>query len=341
MTARCKKSDSFSEDVRDEDKEHGKGEEHILQAHSGIIMALFCSVFLSVTFLFVRLVKDISPMEFGLLRFIGTLLPSLPIMVSAASGKASLVPSRHSWMLLLLHGCLGTAGVLLYFNAFRYLPLADVCVIGMASPVVVVFLAWAIYREPLKRFNIFLVLTTIIGMFLISHPYYVSQNKPNTNMYYCGLGSAIAGVFAQGMAMIILRRLREVHFSVTLTIFSLIGVVVTTITTLVWIPQACMPQCGNERYIFLVVGGLSFGGQLLLTRSLQREYAGPIALVRTVDILLAYMWQIAFQHNLPSVLSIFGGIFIMLSVVLLAIQKWLMTLPEDSPLRRSLGIVTL
>ena len=63
-------------------------------------------------------------------------------------------------------------------------------------------------------------------------------------------------------------------------------------------------------------------GSFCLNRGLQLEKAAPAALMRNVDILLAFLFDYAFFGQKPSVLTLLGGLLVVLSTGGVALGKW-------------------
>lgn len=63
-------------------------------------------------------------------------------------------------------------------------------------------------------------------------------------------------------------------------------------------------------------------GQLLLTVSLKIENAGPVSLARTMDIVMAFVYQVLILNQPAEVTSLIGAFIICFGVLLLAVHKW-------------------
>ena len=63
-------------------------------------------------------------------------------------------------------------------------------------------------------------------------------------------------------------------------------------------------------------------GSLCLNRGLQLEKAAPAALMRNVDILLAFVFDFAIFGQQPRVLTLLGGLLVLLSTGGVALAKW-------------------
>lgn len=95
-----------------------------------------------------------------------------------------------------------------------------------------------------------------------------------------------------------------------------------------------LPRNEFEWYLIVVLSVFSFCGQLLLTRSLQLEQAGPVSIVRaTTDIVLAFLWQIIIFRESPDFWSVIGAMLVFGCIVLVSLRKWLMSLPDHSRLK--------
>lgn len=78
----------------------------------------------------------------------------------------------------------------------------------------------------------------------------------------------------------------------------------------------------------------------MLTLALQVEHAGPVAIARTSDIVFAFLWQIIFFKETPNIFSLLGAVFVTSSVILTGMRKWILSLPENTPLKLKLSILT-
>ena len=73
--------------------------------------------------------------------------------------------------------------------------------------------------------------------------------------------------------------------------FGAFAVVQTLLSTWV-LGELCLPACGHDRYLMVLLAIFSFAGQILLTMALQREQAGPVAIARSADVIFAFIWQV-------------------------------------------------
>lgn len=305
----------------------------------GITLATISSFFFSLSSVIVKWMVNVHPMELAACRFVGVLLPAIPIAVYR---KENIFP-KGKRMILLLRSFVGTTGLMLSFYAFRHMPLADASVIVFSVPVFVAIFAAIFLKEPCNAFNIFTIFLTLMGVILITRPVYIfgpPAGGSREEMFHSDLWGAVAAFSSTlfgANAYILLRVLKGIHYSVIMINFGFFALIETIFVS--WtLGVLCVPQCGMERLLVVALGVFSFGGQILLTTSLQIEQAGPVSIARSADIVFAFIWQMMFFNEMPNVYSLVGALLVTCSVVLIGLRKWALTLPDDSNLKRTLLI---
>lgn len=313
----------------------------------GIILATLSSLFFSLCSVIVKGLVDVNPMELASFRFVGVLLPAIPILIYT---RQPVFPEGKR-VILLLRCFMGTTGLMLSFYAFRHMPLADASVIIFSTPVFVAIFARVFLKEPCTLFNVVTINMTLLGVVLITRPPFVfgdavpeaagdSEKYIDKTYDIWGPVAAISSTLFGANVYILLRALKNLHFSVIMTNFGGIALVYTLIVC-GSIGAVCWPSCGRDRWLVVILGIFSFLGQILLTLSLQVEQAGPVAIARCADIVFAFIWQIMFFGEAPNAYSLFGALMVVSSVILTAMKKWAMTLPRESTLRKRLRVILL
>ncbi|KAL9873133.1 solute carrier family 35 member G1 [Glossina fuscipes fuscipes] len=307
----------------------------------GIILATLSSLFFSLCSVIVKGLVDVNPMELASFRFVGVLLPAIPIVVY---NRQPVFPAGKR-VILLLRCFMGTTGLMLSFYAFRHMPLADASVIIFSTPVFVAIFARVFLKEQCSIFNVITIVLTLVGVVLITRPPFVfgetsasaleSERFAGKNYDIWGPVAAISSTLFGANVYILLRALKGLHFSVIMTNFGAFALIYTLIVC-GSIGAICWPACGHDRWLVVVLGIFSFLGQILLTLSLQMEQAGPVAIARCADIVFAFIWQIMFFGETPTGYSLLGAVLVVSSVILTALKKWALSLPRDSMVRKRL-----
>ncbi|XP_018570762.1 solute carrier family 35 member G1 [Anoplophora glabripennis] len=306
----------------------------------GLILATLSSLFFSLCSVIVKWMTDIDPMALAAYRYLGVLLPAIPIVIY----RQEKVFPKGKRIMLLLRSFTGTAALMLSFYAFRHMPLADASVIVFSVPVFTGIFARMFLKEPCGLFNVFSVILTLIGVIFITRPPMLfgntidslGHNGQRPEMW--GAVAAFSATLFGANAYVLLRALKGIHFSVIMTNFGCFALVQCVLVTIL-IGALCLPSCGIDRYLIVALALFSFLGQILLTLALQMEQAGPVAIARSSDIVFAFIWQVLFFDEIPNKFSIGGAILVMSSVLLTGLRKWILALPQDASLRRNLSIL--
>ncbi|XP_008482661.1 solute carrier family 35 member G1-like [Diaphorina citri] len=154
-----------------------------------------------------------------------------------------------------------------------------------------------------------------------------------------GAVAAISATIFGANAIVLIRALKGLHFSVIMSSFGAFALFQTLGFS--WsLDVLCWPSCGVERFLIVLLALFSFAGQILLTLSLQLEQAGPVSIARSADIVFAFVWQVLFFQEVPNVFSVVGAILVTSCVILTGLRKWAMTLPHESSLKHALRILT-
>jgi len=146
--------------VEDEEEERNGGPSENTRAQQllhgcvpylGIVLATVSSLFFSLCSVIVKVLVDVHPMELATCRFVGVLLPVLPILIYRQED-----PFPKGSRLALVARCfVGTTGLMLSFYAFRHMPLADASVVVFSVPVFVAVFARIFLKVKLKCLYIF------------------------------------------------------------------------------------------------------------------------------------------------------------------------------------------
>uniref|UniRef100_A0A1B6E1D0 EamA domain-containing protein n=1 Tax=Clastoptera arizonana TaxID=38151 RepID=A0A1B6E1D0_9HEMI len=307
----------------------------------GLILATISSLFFSLCSVIVKWLVNVHPMELAACRFVGVLLPTIPIVLWR---NENLFPAGKRLMLF-LRSIVGTTGLMLSFYAFRYMPLADASVVVFSVPVFVAIFARLFLKEPCGMFSVITVTLTLIGVVLITRPPFIfgssvpslASDQTNTPSNLWAAIAAFSATLFGANAYVLLRALKGLHFSVIMTNFGAFALIQTLGVS--WeLGALCWPQCGIERILVVALALFSFGGQILLTLSLQIEQAGPVAIARSADIVFAFIWQVMFFEEIPNMYSIVGAVLVVSSVVLTGLRKWMLALPNNSLIKQRLAI---
>lgn len=301
----------------------------------GILLAALSSLFFSLSSLIVKLLNDVDPLELAAIRFVGVLLPAVPILIYKNQNPFP----KGQRLMLLLRSFAGATALSLVFYAIRHMPLADASVIVFSVPVVVAIFARVFLKEPCGLFHYFTLFLTMLGVVMITRPPFLFGQSTKHYNFLGPLAALLSTIFA-AIVYILLRALKNLHFSVIMVCFASYSIIQTS-TMAYATGNLCWPKCGTERLLAVALGIFSFSGQMLLTIAAQLEEAGLVAIARTVDVVFAFVWQIIFFNEIPNIFSIVGAVLVTSSVVLIGLRKWIMSMPSTSNIRKKFGFLFL
>lgn len=182
--------------------------------------------------------------------------------------------------------------------------------------------------------NVSVAARTILNSTLSETTKVLSTAPSSDHMY--GVAAAMASTFFAASVYIVVRKAKSAHHSVIMFNFGWVALIETLVITSL-MDGFSMPKYNWEWFYIVALGIFSFLGQVLLTRSLQLEAAGPVSVVRAAtDIALAFVWQTWLFNEIPDIWSISGALIVTLCVLLTSVRKWILSLPEHSAVRKKL-----
>lgn len=229
----------------------------------------------------------------------------------------SVTGDTRNLMLLCIRGVAGTLALCCQFYAFQRMPLADATVIVFSSPVFTGVLAHFLLEEKWSWFDALATLLCFTGVVLIAKPTFlflrptsVVANERNWEQVTASL-VALCGAILTSIALIAIRKLKGVRTLVPVFYVGISSVVFTTGAILVSGSFQSVICGRSHEWFLLALGFCGLGGQALLTRSLQLERAGVVALIRTLDIAFAFILQLLFLGYTANIYSIVGAALVL------------------------------
>ncbi|XP_068687746.1 solute carrier family 35 member G1-like [Montipora foliosa] len=292
----------------------------------GIIFAMSSCIFFAISSLLVKLLQEMPSQEVVFFRSLVQVIFVLPPLIY---GKVPIIGNAKNLPFLCVRGVAGTLALCCQFYAFQHMPLADATVIVFSSPVFTGVLAYFLLGEAWGLFDVLATLWCFTGVVLIARPTFLfsrairnTEQENNWEQVTASL-AALCGAILTSIALIAIRKLKGVNTLVPVLYVGLSSVVLTTGAILVSGSFQTV-ICGRSHEWFLLgLGFCGLGGQTLLTRSLQLERAGVVALIRTLDIAFAFVFQLLFLDYTANIYSIVGASLVLGgNVVIILNRAW-------------------
>jgi len=255
-------------------------------------------------------------------------------------GGAGLLPAGGATRALVgLQGLCSGARVLLQLACLAHLPLGDALTLIFTEPLWTLLAARAVLGTRVGPWKAAFSLLLLTGMLLCIQPPCIFGGRQEAeptqppaaegqaSTYSLGavlaLGSAITGAAAN----VIIARCDQVS-STTMVFHSGVGGVVLALLTGLSDPHwsgFAIGSISSSQWVVLVVLGLAgVTGYFALTRSLQLVPPTTVAVLRAMEIILAYLVQALVMAEVPGLLACSGSSLVVLSVLAFALEDIVM-----------------
>uniref|UniRef100_A0A8C6STK2 Solute carrier family 35 member G1 n=1 Tax=Neogobius melanostomus TaxID=47308 RepID=A0A8C6STK2_9GOBI len=305
-------------------REHALEEKPKRSSVLGLFYAFLSTVFFSIIALLVKTIEGLHAIEISAIRCFFQMLFVAPLLIYHKTG---FLGPRDKRIYLVLRGFIGSNAMILLFYAVQQMPLADAIVIMFSNPVLTSVLAWIFLKERCTIWDCVFTVFTLTGVILIARPPFIfgkhlSGIESNYSNHIKGAVAAFAGAIGAACTIVILRKIgKSVHYYISVWYYAVIGLIECIITVSV-LGEWKIPSCGRDRWMLMLIAVLGIAGQSFLTKALQIEKAGPVALMRTVDVLLAFIFQFIFFNHPPTWWSLGGALCVVASTSGIALRKW-------------------
>uniref|UniRef100_A0A8C0GZ90 Solute carrier family 35 member G1 n=1 Tax=Chelonoidis abingdonii TaxID=106734 RepID=A0A8C0GZ90_CHEAB len=290
----------------------------------GLFYTILSAFLFSVASLFLKKIEDVHSVEISAFRCVFQMAFVLPGLIYYKTG---FLGPKGKRVFLFFRGFLGSGAMILLYYAFQVMPLADATVITFSSPVFTSLLAWIFLKEKYSLWDLLFTLFTITGVVLIARPPFlfgssITGIEGNYTNHLKGTIAAVVSAVSTASTFVILRKMgKSVSYFLSIWYYAVIGLI-ECIVALFVIDEWTLPYCGTDRLLLILIGLLGLGGQIFITKALQIEKAGPVAIMKTMDVVFAFILQILFLNHLPTWWTVGGALCVVASSSGTAIRKW-------------------
>ncbi|XP_046391524.1 uncharacterized protein LOC124159659 [Ischnura elegans] len=319
-----------------------------LRRLKAILLAILSGLAFTYCALTVHVLRRISPSEVLLFR---TGVQSLLIAPAAAwslvrrrrpvaEETSILVGDRCQcvpWRSVLGQGIVMAASLQLLFVAFQRLPLGDASALIFSAPAHVSVLAWILLGEKPNVAKCAAILGIVAGGVLIcqtkpplplnpppdsdKEKVVVEKEGVADSLDATGLAAAIVGTLGYSLHYVLIRRLKNVHYSLTTLSLS----IQTFLLSAVILLSSETFQIPTERYEWTLLSTVGLAGtaaHVLLAIALSMEEAAIVASTRSLDIAVAYVVQVTVCDESPTSIGIGGAALISICVFFIAVEPY-------------------
>ncbi len=223
--------------------------------------------------------------------------------------------------LVLLRGIVGGSGFCGYFLAISILPLGDAITLLSLYPIITVVVARFALGELIDRYKAVAIITCAVGAVLIAQPpaLFPGSEGPakHKDVLWLGYIGAILGSCAGGSLFVIMRRVRSRAHTLQLILSWAIFGAIFSLSLVLLTDKMRAPSAKGWKYILLMCV-LGSGGHFLMNYAGRLAPAGPSALLRSSDVIFAYVWEATIFKEKVNGITIGGVVFIMVGIACVA-----------------------
>ena len=247
------------------------------------------------------------------------------LLAFAASAKLGISPigpkAQMPWMFV--RGACGAGGLAAFFYAVTLMDLGDATTVYFANPIFTAVLAHIFLGERITCIAGFAALSSLAGVILVARPEFIFQGAaPSLSpTELLGASLALLGAVMTSVGMVIARKFStKVHYLVSVAWFGIVG---SALAPWAMLSEGAVVPDMTQILVLIAIGIMAFLGQCTLNSGLQHAQAGPGTVMRNLDVVFSYIYQVFLLHSAASIFSIVGAGLIIFSAGLVAYAKWL------------------
>ncbi|XP_077969146.1 solute carrier family 35 member G1-like [Styela clava] len=284
----------------------------------GISCALLSALLYATMLIFVEMI-DLHPVQINLTRCVVQFLTILPF-IQYKHDEIDITGPTGLKSLLVVRAFIGSSGMMFLYLAVDKLSAGNAITISYLRIVMVPFLSRIWLKESLSVYEIIFAFVALTGVIFIVRPPFLFSVSYEDETNLSGVIFALLSALCMAVATIAIRKLgRETHPALHIIYYSFSGAV-TCLVILTAGGEFKYP-CWNDLPMLFSFGIIANLGQFLITIALQRERAGIVVVLRSIQIVFVYIMQVTLLGDVPSYLSLIGASLIFSTSIAIGVRK--------------------
>lgn len=194
----------------------------------------------------------------------------------------------------------------------------------LKSNILTTICAWIILKERLTFVDIVILISTIVGVILVCHPYFIfGKSVEQSDLYGGHLLGLVFGLIA-GICLTVTFILNRKITKSSPAFVSWVQTTVCFVCSGVYTLAFCELSFPVEISFYgfsAAVAILALLGHLAMIRALQIEKAAYIGVATTSEMPTVFVLQIIILRNIPTLTTSFGAIIITVSIICLSLRE--------------------
>lgn len=256
-------------------------------------------------------------------------IQAIVYLIVGIAWKDSFIPAEGEFFPLICRCVFGAISFCSGYTAVGMLPLADASTIIFSAPAYVGIFACVLLKEPCGISQLFVIILALSGVVLISKPTFIFGGTYDKHIHnrLLGVGMAFISSVTFALAFVSIRRIKNTTSAVIIFWLSFVCIALGSVILLAT-NGFSLPQSTDQYLLILGNGCCGVLAQFTLTVALKVENAGPVSLARTIDIVMAFIYQTTVLGEAFNWLSLGGAVLVISCVAFLAFEKYKEQNPE-------------
>ncbi len=245
-------------------------------------------------------------------------------LIGFAILKSPLVNVGGKPFLLFFRGFMGFVALLAFFYNIAHIPLGDAMTYSKTSPIFTAVFAWMFLSEKLSFKGWLAVMLGFVGIIFITQPGGVGFTKYDALGIFSGIGAALAYTSVRELRNYYDTRMIVLSFMVVGTIGPVILLLLSPYVDMpeldFMLGEFVMPQ--GVVWLYVVgMGIFATMAQLYMTKAYGETQAGIVGAVSYTNIVFAIIIGLFLGDALPSLITTFGIVLIVVAGIMVARSK--------------------
>ena len=306
-----------------------------LAKFNGIFLALVSALAITASTFMIKLSLTLNSAEMASVKF---LVQTIFCMPFAYFYKTSLLGPKEARLILILRGLAGSISIIAAYFSIKMITFGESMSIRYSSPIVTALFASLFLKEKLSPILFVSLALSLIGVLCVTRPSAIFRGfgqlpgvESSTN-FRIGLGLASISALIGATTFVFVKKLtnKNIHFSIIIFYYSLFGCLFSFMLALMLYftggrfnltSELSQQILLRDLAIAILAGVINFAGHICFTFALRSENVNKIALIRTLDIFVAFFIEYAILGVVPAWMTLVGSGVMLISVSIIFIYR--------------------
>ncbi|KAI7895206.1 uncharacterized protein EV154DRAFT_496269 [Mucor mucedo] len=278
-----------------------------------------------------------------LVKLLGTTFPSFEIVLARSCTQLPLgligcfmlnvcpLGEKDVRKWILFRAVTSVIALSLFFYSLTVLPLIDATAIFFLGPIFKVMISAIVLNENFTIVDGFYSIVCFLGLilvarpsFLFNHVAFIRFDEEEEYQRSFGIACALVASLMSAMAYITVRKVGQgTPVMVHVVYFGCVASLLSIIVLACQLQGFVVPSWSwHEMGLLLMTGVMAFLGQFTLNEGLKIAPIGPVTLIRSTDVIFAFVFGVAFFKEIPGFYTMTGSLLVMGTTTAMSLYRW-------------------